>query len=461
MKLRLLIVLLCWSIGAQAQVVLRLDSALKQAYIKKFGFHEGLMCIPFYCDPFKEQFYTKADTLGLCGKMVFVDSSFVVRIKPVFDMPVWQFPQFSEGYCTVVKGGYLAIMNTKGEIQVSTDLLAYSPQKNKLLPFKDGLAKVYRGGNALRHYYEVYYIDQSGHRMAPKVLVKVKRKPKPKIRVFDYIVLKVFHDTLPNIRVAIETNTTSEPNRTLQMIESSMDEIPSEMENNQVLSSMAQTPKKSNYTFELPVVFKRMVYPVETQNRQRLFQDQSIKDNRLLLFFDCGQYQLENMDIRDTIYCNKFVFVDSLLNIKIQPNFELPCGFQPEFSEGLCAVAKKGKIVYIDTLGVERIQTGLPACSKYNHKASTFKNGIATLYIADSLTRGLYQTQAINTLGERVRLLEFDDLDLAEKLFQKFSNVSIEETSNCFIGKGKTNGLWFLIEKSGKIRKKLVLKPTQ
>ena len=458
MKLRLLLVLFFWVFVAQAQVVLRLDSALKQAYIKKYGFHDGLLCIPFYCDPFKDQFYSKTDTLGLCGKMVFVDTGFRVQIKPIFKMPVWQFPQFSEGYCTVVNGDYLALMNTKGEIILTTDLLAYSPQKNKLLPFKNGLAKVYRGGNALRHYYEVYYLDDKGHRVAPKILVKVKPKPKPKIRIFDFMVLKYYYDTIAIASTSIAKDEIK-ANRELQLLESAYDEVPDETITEQFEEREPVIVNKPQYQFELPAVFKRMVYPIEDAARKRLLQEQTIKDNRLLVFFDCGQYQIENMDIRDTIFCNKFLFVDSLMQIKITPTFDLPCGFQPEFSEGLCAVAKNGKIVFIDTLGVERIQTGLNACGKFNNKVSTFKNGIATLYIADTLTKGLYQTQAINTLGERVRLLEFDDLDLADKLYQKFSNISIEETANCFIGKGKTNGLWFLIEKSGKVRKKLVLKP--
>lgn len=57
-----------------------------------------------------------------------------------------------------------------------------------------------------------------------------------------------------------------------------------------------------------------------------------------------------------------------------------------------------------------------------------------------------------------MRLLEFDDLDLAEKSMGKFKNLTLEECANCFIGRGKTNGLWFLVEKSGKVRKKLDLK---
>jgi hypothetical protein len=79
--------------------------------------------------------------------------------------------------------------------------------------------------------------------------------------------------------------------------------------------------------------------------------------------------------------------------------------------------------------------------------------------VADSLVNGLYTTLAINTRGERVRLLEFDGLDLAEKKLDMFRNLSADEAVNCFVGKGKTNGIWFLVEKSGKVRKKLELKP--
>jgi hypothetical protein len=100
----------------------------------------------------------------------------------------------------------------------------------------------------------------------------------------------------------------------------------------------------------------------------------------------------------------------------------------------------------------------LKACDTVLNKASTFKNGIATLYVGDKLTKGLYTTLAVNTKGERVRLLEFDELDLAEKSIGKFKNLNPEECANCFVGKGKTNGLWFLVEKSGKVRKKLDLK---
>jgi hypothetical protein len=184
-------------------------------------------------------------------------------------------------------------------------------------------------------------------------------------------------------------------------------------------------------------------------------------DNRILLFFDCGSYQLEKMDMRDTVYCGKFVFTDTFFNVKIAGGFKLPCGFEPEFSEGLCAVSVDSNIVYIDTLGKIVVQTGLKSCSKENNKVSTFKNGIATLYKGDANVRGLYTTSAINRSGERVRLLEYDDLDLAEGKVGEFKNLNSEEAKNCFVGKGKTNGLWFLIEKSGKVLKKLEPIPRQ
>ena len=43
-------------------------------------------------------------------------------------------------------------------------------------------------------------------------------------------------------------------------------------------------------------------------------------------------------------------------------------------------------------------------------------------------------------------------------MLETFSNLSAEEAKNCFVGKGKTNGMWFLVEKSGKVRKKLEIK---
>jgi hypothetical protein len=49
-------------------------------------------------------------------------------------------------------------------------------------------------------------------------------------------------------------------------------------------------------------------------------------------------------------------------------------------------------------------------------------------------------------------------IEQAGKKLEQFSNLSAEESVNCFVGRGKTNGIWFLIEKSGKVRKKLELK---
>jgi hypothetical protein len=400
---------------AKAQVVLRLDSMLKVAYIKKYHFSENLMCVPFYCDPFYETFYKKGDTNGLCGKYVFVNRNFELKIRPGFSLPCSFEPRFGEGLCAVNIGNKITFIDTLGKVQFTTNLSACSPQRNKILPFKNGKAKVYKGSNTLKHFYEVYYIDKQGKRIPEKVMVHVVPK-------------KVKQD--PVIIAAVpKPNPLSPP-----------------------------PPPPVFQLPDLPKAFARSIYPIDSINAKRYLAENRHQDNRMLLYFDCGSYQLENMDMRDTIYCGKFVFTDSNFHIKIAGGFKLPCGFQPEFSEGLCAVAIDSLIDYIDTEGRVVIQTGLKACGPNSNKASTFRNGIATLYIADTLVKGMYTTLAINTKGERVRLLEFDDLELAEKKLDQFSNLNAEEAVNCFVGKGKTNGIWFLIEKSGKVRKKLELK---
>jgi hypothetical protein len=161
------------------------------------------------------------------------------------------------------------------------------------------------------------------------------------------------------------------------------------------------------------------------------------------------------MNMVDTIYCNKYVFIDSSFNVRIGPVFDLPCNFEPVFSEGLCAVVKDSQIVYIDTSGRIRIYTGLKACDREQNKVSTFRNGIATLYKANPEEPGKYISIAINRMGERVKLLDFEELDLASKWTEKFLNLQMNETENCFVGRGRSNGMWFLIDKSGKIIKKL------
>ncbi|MEZ4804037.1 MAG: hypothetical protein R2852_00730 [Bacteroidia bacterium] len=199
-------------------------------------------------------------------------------------------------------------------------------------------------------------------------------------------------------------------------------------------------------------------YPIEDHLASKLLSEKSHNDNRILVYFECGAYQLENMNSSDTINCGNFVFTDTFFNVKIAGGFSLPCAFEPEFSEGLCAVSIDSMIVYIDTMGNQVINTGLKACNNENNKVSTFKNGIATLYKGDPSVKGLYTTSAIDRTGQRVRLLEYDGLDLAEGKVDMFKNLNAEEAKNCFVGKGKSNGLWFLIEKSGKVRKKLDLK---
>jgi len=378
---------------------------LKQAYIKKYKFSEGLMCVPFFCDPFYDTYYKKNDTALLCGKYVFVNQDFVVKIKPVFQMPCWFEPRFSEGLCAVNIDQKIAFIDTLGQVKIQTGLIACSPHKNRVLPFKDGKAKVYRGSGNLKNYFDIYYIDKKGNRIKEKAMVYVKEKNKPVSRPV--------------------VTATSEP---------------------------IKPP-----VFELPQVFARDKYPLTENDAIRYKNQHSHLDNRMLLYYDCGTYQLENMDLRDTVFCGQFVFVDTFFKIKIK-GFSLPCAFEPEFSEGLCAVGIDSMIVYIDTNGHVMINTGMYACNAEFNKASTFKNGIATLYRGDKSVKGLYTTSAINTKGERVRLLEFDDLELAEKKVDKFTNLSLEETANCFVGRGKSNGIWFLIEKSGKIRKKLMLK---
>lgn len=403
-KFLLVFSLLCY-LQSNAQVKLHLDSQLLKAYEKKYRFNEGLMCVPFYCDPFFEAKYKKGDTNGLCGKYVFVNTKYELKIRPVFDLPCWFEPRFGEGLCAVSINQYLTFIDTLGKVVFKTDLQACNSQKNKISPFRNGRAKVYKGGNTMKHYYEVYYLDKNGKRIREGVNVRVK--PKGVIMT-------------PPVLVVV--------------------------------------PKRPMPAPDLPKMFLRGKYPVDEITAKRLLSAKPHSDNRLLLYFDCGQYQLENMDIRDTMHCGKFLFTDTFFNIKIAGGFKLPCAFEPEFSEGLCAVSIDSMLVYIDTAGVIKIHTGLKSCSNEYNKASTFKNGIATLYQGDPYVKGLYKTFAINTNGERVRLLEYDDLELAELKVDMFTNLTAEEAKNCFVGRGKTNGIWFLIEKSGKVRKKLELK---
>jgi hypothetical protein len=399
-----ILLLLCLHAGAQTR--LYLDSMLKVAYVQKYKFSEGLMCVPFYCDPFYDQFYKKGDTNNLCNRYVFVNKNFEVKIKPGFQLPCSFEPRFSEGLCAVSIDQKIVFIDTLGQVKLQTGLLACSGHKHKVLPFKDGKAKVYKGSGTIKNYFDVYYIDRQGKRIPDKVMVYVKEKTKP-----------VIIPTIPPV--------------------------------------FTEEPKPP--VFDLPPVFARNKYPI-LDREAALFKEQHPHlDNRMLLYFNCGSYQLENMDLKDTVFCGTFVFVDTFFNVRIR-GFDLPCAFEPEFSEGLSAVSIDSMIVYIDTSGHVVINTGLPSCNTEFNKASTFRNGIATLYQGDKRYKGVYTTYAINTKGERVRLLEFDELELAEKKVDMFANLSIEECANCFVGKGKTNGLWFLIEKSGKIRKKLILK---
>lgn len=397
----LLILLLLVCVGLRAQTKLFMDSMLKKAYIAKYKFSEGLMCVPFYCDPFMDDKYKKQDTTGLCGRYVFVNRDFVVKIKPVFSMPCWFEPRFGEGLCAVNINGEIAYIDTSGLVSIRTGLTACSQQRNRATPFKNGKAKLYHSIGILKPYYDVYYIDRKGHRIAEKFNVYVKVRGKPPI--------------LPK---PVDTAIIVKP------------------------------------IFELPKVFARNKYPLPEAEAKAYLQQHSHQDNRMLLFFNCGSYQMENMALADTTLCDQFVFTDSMFNVRIR-GFQVPCAFEPEFSEGLCAVAIDSTIMYIDTTGKVMINTGMHACNSESNKASTFHNGIATLYRGDKNVKGVYTTTAINTRGERVRLLEFDDLELAEKKVDMFTNLTPEEAVNCFVGRGKTNGLWFLVEKSGKIRKKL------
>jgi hypothetical protein len=401
----------CASLNAQK---LYLDSMLKQAYIKKYAFSEGLMCVPFYCDPLYDTYYKKADTASMCGKYVFVNRDFVVKVKPVFQVPCWFEPRFGEGLAAVSVDQKIVFIDTLGQVKIRTDLLSCSNHRNRVLPFRNGKAKVYKGSGTLKNYFEVYYIDHQGQRIKEQVFVHVKERKKPVIVAGK-----------PDIPVVVAGHT----------------------EKDTFLAPI----------FDLPRVFARDKYAIPENEGITYKNSHAHLDNRMLLYYECGQYQLENMDLRDTGFCGQFVFVDTFFNIRIK-GFSLPCAFEPEFSEGFAAVGVDSMIVYIDTNGHVVINTGMAACNNEYNKATTFKNGIATLYHGDKRYKGLYTTSAINTKGERVRLLEFDELELAEKKVDMFSNLTMEETANCFVGKGKTNGMWFLIEKSGKIRKKLILK---
>ena len=77
-----------------------------------------------------------------------------------------------------------------------------------------------------------------------------------------------------------------------------------------------------------------------------------INNNRLLIPFYCDPFYEHLYKKTDTLkLCGKFVFVDSNMNLKIKPFFDLPCWFNPYFQENLCAVSVQNELVYIDTLG--------------------------------------------------------------------------------------------------------------
>lgn len=434
MRHKLYITLFMFSAFAlKAQVKLCLDSTLKAAYIKKYGFYEGLMCVPFFCDPFCTT-YKKGDTAGLCGKYVFVDTGFRVKIKPGFEMPCSFEPRFSEGLCAVGMNNKIVFIDTSGKVVIKTELSACSGNKNRVVGFKNGLCKVYKGSGGIRNVYDIYFIDKKGKRQAKLIAVKVKLKPPP-----------VLASNTPSSTLKDSAVTEGKPLAGKPMASKPMAGKP------------VETTPLPNPVFEVPKNLPTGKYPVTAEQAAFIKRSVSHNDNRMLVYFDCGQYQFENMALQDTVYCRKFVFIDTNFNVKIA-GFSLPCGFEPEFSEGLCAVAKDGYLVYIDTNGAVRINTGLKSCDSAINKASTFKNGIATLYLGDKKIPGYYSTMAINTLGNRVKLLEFDDLALAEMKIGMFKNLTPEECANCFVGRGKTNGIWFLIEKNGKVKKKLELK---
>ncbi len=412
----LIITLLC--VKVNGQVKLHLDTSLITHYKKVNKSNNNRLLIPFYCDPFYEHLYKKTDTLKLCGKFVFVDSAMNLKIKPFFDLPCWFNPYFQENLCAVSVQNELVYIDTLGNIKINTGLAACSNNKNKAFPFKNNKARLVKGSNTLKKYFTAIYIDTLGNPIKSQIAVKFKLKP-----------------------ILIVSN----PKKPVNPIDTKPDII--NVEPNVPKLDFSFIPKNSP---------KLKCFIPERE--AEIIKEKNKGKSLFLIQYQCGSYQIENMNLEDTVFCNKYVFVDSNFNVKIAKNFEIPCAFEPEFSEGLCAVGYDSMIVFIDTLGQIRIKTNLKACDPSYNKASTFKNGIATLYRGDPKLYGFYQTIAINTAGERVRLLEFDDLELAELQWQLFKNIELSETSQCFIGKGKTNGIWFLIEKSGKIRKKLELK---
>lgn len=419
MKLRNLIFILFFILfkNANGQVKLHIDSTLLNYYKKTVKVNNNRLLIPFYCDPNYEHLYKKNDTINLCGKYVFVDSLMNLKINPIFELPCWFNPYFQENLCAVSVKNEIVYIDTFGNIKIKTGLKACSNNQNKAYPFKNSKARLIKGSSGLKKHFSVLYIDTNGNYIKPKISVKVKPK------LIDIVV-----NTRPKQPEDIKTE----------------------------LVSLDTIKPKFDLSF-IPKKIPKLKYFIP-DNEAKIIKEKNEDKNLFLIQYQCGNYQIENMNLEDTIFCNKYVFVDSNFNIKISKNFQIPCAFEPEFSEGLCAVGFDSVIVYIDTLGKIVIRTNLKHCDLANNKASTFKNGIATLYIGDPKLKGYYQTIAINTSGERVRLLEFDDLELAELKWQLFKNISFEETNQCFIGKGKTNGIWFLIEKSGKIRKKLELK---
>ena len=339
------------------QTKLYLDSMLKEAYLKKYPFSENLTCIPYFCDPNFHHLISKKDT-NLCGKFVFVNKQFEVKVPPIFQLPCHFEPKFGEGWCAVNMNNELVFIDSSGKTQLNTKLLACSPHKNKITAFKNGKAKIYKGSGGVRNYYDVYFIDKRGQRIPEIIYVNIKPK---------------------NIKIDAL--------------------LASNIKNN-----------NSKPVFDLPLVLTKNRYPITEIEADKYKRKTKHQNNRMLLYYECNENMLEKIAPEDTIYCNKFVFVDTFFNVKISKGFQLPCAFEPEFSEGLCAVSIDSQIVYIDTLGKVIIKTGLASCSKENNKATTFKNGIATLYKGNSSNNGDYQITAINTIGERVRLLEFDHL---------------------------------------------------
>lgn len=405
---------------------------LRQVFLAKTNFYNGLALIHYVCDGVNYKKMTKQE-LALCDGYVFIDTGFRVKIGPVFEVPCTFYPRFSEGLCAVSIKGMMSYIDTTGKVKFSLGLKSCTPKEwVNAGPFNKGIAVINTGDNKSNKPLKKFYINTSGEKVRkpfiiPAVLAGIAGSKKPYIpKPQDPAIVA---NRPPDLVIVEDTENNNNGNN-----------------NNDNNNNGNLNPGKT---------YIHDKWLLDDKAKKAFYARKPFVNGIAFVEYKCNDKILSQIDEQTATYCGKYVFVDSALNVKFPVAFDKPCAFLPEFSEGLSPASVNGKIVYINLKGETVINLNIPNCGAEMIVPGPFEDSVAVIQKGNPETNGFDPLYRIDRQGNKLPNLGFDNLLPAAYGVGKYTGLTVADTPGRYIGKGPTNGIWFLVDAKGRVLRKL------